>query len=42
MVAGKGIGTEGCDLEFRPAGFADMKPLADTGDGENAARSQLV
>ena len=42
MVAGKGIGAIGRDLEFRPSGLPDLKPLTLTGYGEHAARSQLV
>ena len=42
MVAGKRIGATRRDLEFRPSGLLDMEPVAVAGDGERAARRQLV
>ena len=42
MVAGKGIGAIGRNLEFLPSGLPDLEPLTIAGDGEQAVCSELV
>ena len=42
MAAGKGIDAARHDLEFRPSGLLRREPFALTGNGEHAAKSQMV
>ena len=42
MAAGKGIDAARHDLEFRPSGLLRSEPFTLTGDGEDAAKSQMV
>ena len=42
MVAGKGIGAIGRNLEFLPSGLPDLEPLTIPGDSEHAVCSELV
>ena len=42
MAAGKGIDAARRDLEFRPSGLLRNEPFTLTGNGEYAAKSQIV